>query len=90
VSDEPKPPTVAAPARPEGESNWTPTRIALVAVLTAVGLLALSNLDKTNVSFIFFDVSAPLFLVIVGTLAIGFAAGYYFRDVRARRRANAQ
>jgi uncharacterized integral membrane protein len=70
----------AAPGSP-----WTAKRIALVALLAAGIVLALFNLDETNISFVFFDTKAPLFLVIVLSLVIGFLIGLVSRDVRSRR-----
>jgi uncharacterized integral membrane protein len=85
VTEPATPPARPRTASPHStERTWTPRRITLVVVLAIVVVFALFNLDQTNISFVFFDVNAPLFIVIVAILAVGFALGYFFRGVRTR------
>ncbi len=65
--------------------RWTPRRIALGVVALYGIVLVLVNLDRTHVNFVFFTTSAPLFVLIVLALAVGFALGWLFDDIRARR-----
>ena len=76
----------SAPAqKPKPGFRWTPRRIA-VGVIAVYGLiLVLANLHRTNVNFVFFDTSAPLFVLILLALAVGFLLGWLFDDIRARR-----
>ena len=65
--------------------RWTPRRIAIGLILLYGIILVLLNLHRTNVNFVFFSTSAPLFVLIVLALAVGFALGWLFDDIRARR-----
>lgn len=65
--------------------KWTPRRIA-VGVISLYGVvLVLLNLHYTDVNFVFFKTSAPLFVLIVLALVVGFVLGWLFDDIRARR-----
>jgi len=65
--------------------RWTPRRIMLGAVLVYGVVLILANLRHTKINFVFFDTSAPLFVLILLALAVGFLLGWLFDDIRARR-----
>jgi uncharacterized integral membrane protein len=60
------------------------------ALVVIVVIFSLFNLEQTNVDFVFFDADAPLFLVIVVMLGVGFVAGYLTRGTRARRDAKSK
>jgi uncharacterized integral membrane protein len=80
------PPSKAKPVdAPASPSPWTAKRIVLLVLIGSGIVLALFNLDDTPISFVFFSTNAPLFLVIVLALAIGFLIGFISRDLRARR-----
>jgi len=57
-----------------------------MAIVAVYGLiLILVNLHHTKVNFVFFSASAPLFVLILLSLGVGFALGWLFDDIRARR-----
>ena len=65
--------------------KWTPRRIAIGVILLYGVVLVFLNLHRTNVNFVFFSTSAPLFVLILLSLAVGFLLGWLFDDIRARR-----
>jgi uncharacterized integral membrane protein len=66
--------------------RWTPRRIVLGIVVLYGVILILVNLNKTKVNFVFFETRAPLFVLILLALAVGFLLGWLFDDIRARRK----
>ena len=79
-----EPERVPAPTEKPG-FKWTPRRIA-IGLISIYGLvLVFLNLHRTDVNFVFFTTSAPLFVLVVLALAVGFALGWLFDDIRARR-----
>lgn len=74
-------PETTPPAR-----RWTARRIAVGALAVYAVLLAVFNLDRVAVNFVFFKTEASLFVVIVLAVALGFLVGWLFDDIRARRR----
>ncbi len=77
---------VPAPANTDKPGfQWTPRRIILGIVLLYGAILVVLNLHRTNVNFVFFSTSAPLFVLILLALAVGFLLGWLFDDIRARR-----
>jgi len=77
---------VPAPASTDKPGfKWTPRRIILGIVLLYGVILVLLNLSYTDVNFVFFSTSAPLFVLILLALAVGFLLGWLFDDIRARR-----
>ena len=75
---------VPAPTEKSG-SKWKPRRIALGLISVYGIVLVFLNLDRTGVNFVFFSTSAPLFVLILLALAVGFVLGWLFDDLRARR-----
>ena len=65
--------------------KWTPRRIALGGILLYGVILVFVNLHGTSVNFVFFTTRAPLFVLILLALAVGFVLGWLFDDIRARR-----
>ncbi|MEP6892798.1 MAG: LapA family protein [Gaiellaceae bacterium] len=65
--------------------KWTPRRIAMGVVLLYGIILVLLNLHRTHIDFVFFRTSAPLFVLILLALGVGFVLGWLFDDIRARR-----
>ena len=65
--------------------KWTPRRIAIGLIAIYGAVLVFLNLHRTDVNFVFFNTTAPLFVLIVLALAVGFALGWLFDDIRARR-----
>ena len=65
-----------------------PLGLILVGLLAAYGLLfIIFNANQVDVSFVFFSAQISLVVALLITAAIGFVAGYAFREVRLRRRA---
>ena len=52
-------------------------------------LIALLNSEQVEVSFVFFTTEISLLVLILLCLGIGFAGGYLFDRVRARRKRGA-
>lgn len=93
----PDPPaTPAAPAPGSAPSGvgaaWEKTRslgwkrILFLALALYGILLAVFNIGRVEISFVFFTTRASLFVVIVLAAGIGFLAGYLFDGLRKRRR----
>jgi uncharacterized integral membrane protein len=59
--------------------------IVVVVLGTIVVIWALANSDETQVNFLVTSVVLPLFLVIIGVLAIGFVLGWLMHASRSRR-----
>jgi uncharacterized integral membrane protein len=72
---------------PKTKSGWTPKRIVVTIVAAYCLILVLLNLHRTSVDFVFFSARAPLLVLILVSLAVGFALGWLFDDIRAARRA---
>ncbi len=49
-------------------------------------VVVLANRNQVAVNFVFFKTEASLFVVLLLAIALGFAAGWLFDDVRARRK----
>jgi uncharacterized integral membrane protein len=65
-----------------------PLGLILIGLLAAYGVLfILFNSEQVDVSFVFFDAKISLVIALLITAAIGFLAGYTFRELRTRRRA---
>ena len=56
----------------------------VIAVVLAV--FVLSNMDSTEVSFLGFHWTLPLWIVLAGTALLGAAAGALLTHLRARRK----
>lgn len=85
---EPKSPEQTRTARKPDDDAGLPLGLILIGLLAAYGVLfILFNSDQVNVSFVFFDAQISLVVALLITAAIGFLAGYGFRELRARRRA---
>lgn len=71
------------PATPEKGSPW---RLILFAALAVYAILiVLLNRKQVEVSFVFFSARISLLVLILLCVGIGFAAGYLFDGLRARR-----
>ena len=54
------------PRQTRGQTNTHLARIVVAAVLIAViAAVAIDNIDDTRIGFVFGDVSAPLFVVLI-------------------------
>jgi len=62
-----------------------PKTIGLVVLLIALLAFVLDNRDDTRVGFVFFEVTAPLILILIGTAGVGVIIGYLVAR-RGRRR----
>ena len=69
---------------PEKDTPW---RLIVFGVVAAYAILiVLFNREEVEVSFVFFSARISLLVLILLCVGIGFAAGYLFDQVRARRR----
>jgi uncharacterized integral membrane protein len=70
--------------------NDTPWKLILFGVLAVYAtLIVLFNRNQVKVSFVFFSAEISLLVLILLCVGIGFAAGYLFDQLRARRRRQA-
>lgn len=67
-----------------GDPPWR--RIAFVALVVYALLIVLFNREQVAVSFVFFTAEISLLVLILLCVGLGFAAGYLFDDIRARRK----
>jgi uncharacterized integral membrane protein len=75
---------VNSSAMPE---QGTPWKLILFGALTVYGvLIILFNRKQVEVSFVFFSAKISLLVLILLCLGIGFATGYLFDQLRARRK----
>ena len=72
------------PAAPKKETPW---KLVVFAVLAVYALLIiLFNREQVEVSFVFFSAEISLLVLILLCVGLGFAAGYLFEQIRARRK----
>jgi len=75
------------PARAAGQKGDVPWRLIVFAALAVYAILIiLLNRKQVDVSFVFFSAEISLLVLILLCVGIGFAAGYLFEELRARRR----
>jgi uncharacterized integral membrane protein len=77
------PPPAPRPAERQ-ETPWKPIVFGALAVYAI--LIVLFNRKQVEVSFVFFSAEISLLVLILLCVGIGFAAGYLFDQLRARRR----
>ncbi len=78
--------TQPTPDGPHKRSPWTARRIILGAIVAYALVVVLANRNQVAVNFVFFKTEASLFVVLVLAIALGFAAGWLFDDLRDRRK----
>ena len=72
--------------RPPDSEKSPPWKLIVLGVLALYAvLIVLFNREEVEVSFVFFSPRIPLLVLILLCLGIGFAAGYFFDQLRARR-----
>ena len=77
-------PQDSAPLKPEGDTPW---KLIVFGVLAVYALLIIFlNRKQVEVSFVFFSAEISLLVLIVLCVGLGFAAGYLFEQLRARRK----
>ena len=65
----------------------TPWKLIVFGVLAVYAvLIVLFNLDEVEVSFVFFSATISKLVLILLCVGLGFAAGYLFNQLRARRK----
>jgi uncharacterized integral membrane protein len=69
-----------------GRSEVPWRRVAFVALVVYALLIVLFNREQVEVSFVFFSARISLLVLILLCVGLGFAAGYLFDDLRARRK----
>jgi len=78
---------VSSPGAPPGPEKETPWKLIAFAIIAAYAILIiLFNRDQVEVSFVFFSTDISLLVLILLCVGIGFAAGYLFEQLRARRK----
>ena len=82
--DEQPPPQPVRPAQDRSDVPWR--LIAFGALAVYAVLIVLLNRKQVDVSFVFFSAEISLLVLILLCVGIGFAAGYLFDELRARRR----
>jgi uncharacterized integral membrane protein len=78
--------TPPTPGRSSTKRPWTPRRIVLGVIVVYLIIVVLANRNQVAVNFVFFKTEASLFVVLLLAIGLGFAAGWLFDDVRARRK----
>ena len=77
-------PQDSAPLKSEKDTPW---KLIVFAVLAAYVLLIIFlNRKQVEVSFVFFSAEISLLVLIALCVGLGFAAGYLFEQLRARRK----
>jgi hypothetical protein len=72
------------PPAPEKAPTW---KLVLFGVLAIYAILiVLFNYEQVDVSFVFFSAEISKLVLILLCIGIGFAAGYLFDQIRARRK----
>ena len=72
------------PATSEKDAPWKLILFGVLAVYAV--LIVLLNRKQVEVSFVFFSTRISLLVLILLCVGIGFAAGYLFDGLRARRK----
>lgn len=72
------------PGTPEKATPWKLIVFGVLAVYAI--LIVVLNREQVEVSFVFFSAEISLLVLIALCVGIGFAAGYLFDQLRARRR----
>jgi uncharacterized integral membrane protein len=87
VSEQPEPraPEPKTVAPPEEGTPWKLIAFGLLALYAI--LIVLFNREQVDVSFVFFSAEISLLVLVLLCVGIGFAAGYLFQGIRARRKA---
>ena len=66
------------PAQPVRARRWTGPALLALLVLVPVGILIFSNLSSQEVSWLGFDMTAPLWLILILTFIAGMVGGKLF------------
>ena len=75
---------------PKPAKRDTPWSLIVFGVLAVYAILiAVLNSEQVEVSFVFFTTEISLLVLILLCLGIGFAGGYLFDRLRARRKRGA-
>ena len=73
MSDDPRP-----PAQPTMPKRWAGPAVLAIVVLVPIGILIFSNLSSQEVSWLGFDMTAPLWLILILTFIAGMVGGKVF------------
>jgi uncharacterized integral membrane protein len=79
--------TGASDAKPRREIAGVSVRVIGIGVLVVLAVwFLLANLDSVKIQFWIFSVTAPLWIVLLGTLIVGGIFGYALKGRRVNRR----
>ncbi|MDM7854605.1 LapA family protein [Cellulomonas alba] len=80
---------MSAPDQKVERSNGVSWRLVVgIVLLAAVLVLVLQNTKETTFELFWMSVSAPLWILVVASLVLGFLIGWLLRSRRSKRRAN--
>lgn len=79
--------TGASEAKRGREIAGVPVRVIGIGILVVLAVwFLLANLDSVKIQFWIFSVTAPLWIVLLGTLIVGGIFGYALKGRRVNRR----
>lgn len=77
---------MSAPVQPARESRGVSWRLVVgIVLLAAVLVLVLQNTKETTFELFWASVSAPLWILVVAALVLGFLSGWLLKGRRVRR-----
>lgn len=75
------------PVRGSQKDEGVPWKLVAFATLMGYAILiVLFNRDQVDISFVFFSATISLVVLILLCVGMGFAGGFLFSELRARRR----
>lgn len=69
----------------KAEATWTPRRIAGVGIAVVALIFVFSNLGTATLFFLWFELSAPAWIMLFFLLAAGIATGFMIGRNRYRK-----
>jgi uncharacterized integral membrane protein len=79
------------PTRGSQKDEGVPWKLVAFAALMGYAILiVLFNRDQVDISFVFFSATISLVVLILLCVGMGFAGGFLFSELRARRRRSLQ
>ncbi len=78
--------TLPTPPSSPKKSPWTARRIILGVTVLYVVVVVIANSRHVTVNLLFVTTRAPLFVVLLLAVGLGFLVGWLFDDLRDRRK----